>query len=289
MSYINVLRNGNLYRWNTMTLNALSKKCFQELNLMDFKSHKLIAPTSKAISICRNTLSEMRKKVTTSSFKSQAEEIKFFKQYKQIPLSHFLFHKEIQRIEISAPSCNSKNREKYLIAQLDNCDAFCLSHIDFLHYTETNSTYLDAYYYTRTSKNSPPLDISPRFILDKEFSTPMDYTLAKIKSIKLLVPYIKEKLNNLTMQKNFETRPEFKINCEATKTDIVELTYALISSGAIRGDIRELATAFEFLFQMELGDLYRTFIEIRHRSIDRTKFLDELKIALLKRMDDADN
>jgi hypothetical protein len=49
-----------------------------------------------------------------------------------------------------------------------------------------------------------------------------------------------------------------------------------------------IAKAFEDAFNIELGDFYHTFMELKARKINRTKFLDNLCEALIKKMDEQD-
>jgi hypothetical protein len=49
-----------------------------------------------------------------------------------------------------------------------------------------------------------------------------------------------------------------------------------------------LASYFESVFNVDLGDIYRTYLEIRERN-NRTQFLDELKEKLIKKMDEDDS
>jgi hypothetical protein len=49
-----------------------------------------------------------------------------------------------------------------------------------------------------------------------------------------------------------------------------------------------IAKTFEDAFNIELGDFYHTFMELKARKINRTKFLDRLCEALIKKMDEQD-
>jgi len=72
---------------------------------------------------------------------------------------------------------------------------------------------------------------------------------------------------------------------------LIELIYAIHSIGAFnRGttDIKVLAAAFEQAFHIDLGDIYRTYVEIRARKKERTKFIDYMKESLIHRMDETD-
>ncbi len=84
---------------------------------------------------------------------------------------------------------------------------------------------------------------------------------------------------------------ESKLNWTETKIALIELIYAIHSTGAVnRGatDIKVLAEAFEQAFHIDLGDIYRTYIEIRARKKERTKFIDYMKDSLIHRMDETD-
>lgn len=53
-------------------------------------------------------------------------------------------------------------------------------------------------------------------------------------------------------------------------------------------DIKIIAKTFENMFNIDLGDFYHSYLELKGRKINRTKFLDSLRDALIKRMDEQD-
>lgn len=72
---------------------------------------------------------------------------------------------------------------------------------------------------------------------------------------------------------------------------MIELIYALHSQGVFdngNADIKVIAKTFERIFNIDLGDFYHTFMELKSRKINRTKFLDSLCDALIKKMDEED-
>jgi hypothetical protein len=74
--------------------------------------------------------------------------------------------------------------------------------------------------------------------------------------------------------------------------DYVELNYALHAFGYANGgeiSITELFKEMGEVFDIEIKDFSRTFIDIKNRvKGDRTRFLDELKRVLLRKIDEAD-
>lgn len=63
--------------------------------------------------------------------------------------------------------------------------------------------------------------------------------------------------------------------------------YILRENG--KSDIKDIAAFFEYLFGVELGDYYRTFLELRMRKTGRTKFLHSRIQSLNKKMDEAED
>ena len=113
----------------------------------------------------------------------------------------------------------------------------------------------------------------------------------------MLIIYLKKEIdkleNNNSMETNYNAfNNQTKLFWTDNKTDLIELIYALHSSGAINSgtvDIKELASSFEQMFNIELGDYYRTFLEIKSRKINQTKFIDKIKDSLTNKMLDSDN
>jgi hypothetical protein len=90
---------------------------------------------------------------------------------------------------------------------------------------------------------------------------------------------------------NLPFRKKSKLFWTGHKTDLIELIYALHSCGIINSGtagIKELAVAVERLFNVNLGNYYHTFVDIRSRKSNNTKFIDILKEALLKRYRESD-
>lgn len=83
-----------------------------------------------------------------------------------------------------------------------------------------------------------------------------------------------------------------KLFWTGSKTDLIEILYALHSTSVINSgpvDIKELASHFEHFYNIDLGNYYHTFIEIRARKNSKTKFLDRLTDMLNQRMEVLDD
>ena len=123
------------------------------------------------------------------------------------------------------------------------------------------------------------------FEADHRFSTSHDYKVAKIIANDLIQVYLEDRLNNVNVKKVSNN----SLKWTANKTALTELIYALYSHGVFNNgntDIKLIAKAFEDAFNIELGDFYHTFMELKARKINRTKFLDSLCETLIKKMDE---
>lgn len=127
------------------------------------------------------------------------------------------------------------------------------------------------------------------FEADQSFATSHDYKVAKILANDLIQVYLEDQLSNAILQNKIVTSSP--LSWAGSKTALIELIYALHSLGAIDNgntDLKILAKISESLFNIDLGDFYHTFMEIRSRKINRTKFLDSLRDSLIKKMDEQD-
>jgi len=86
--------------------------------------------------------------------------------------------------------------------------------------------------------------------------------------------------------------PRIKHTWTGTKTELVELIYAIYAKGSINYgniDIKELIDYFCNVFNTDAGEFYRIYLNIRNRKESRTLYLDSLRDSLNKKMDDDDN
>ena len=76
-----------------------------------------------------------------------------------------------------------------------------------------------------------------------------------------------------------------------SKRALVELIYALEANGDFNkgtATLKEIAGYFENVFSIDIGDLYHSYLEMRSRKINRTRYLETLQKSLLRRMDEND-
>ncbi|RRN76341.1 tetracycline regulation of excision, RteC, partial [Pseudoxanthomonas sp. SGD-10] len=87
------------------------------------------------------------------------------------------------------------------------------------------------------------------------------------------------------------SKAQKRLKWTGSKVALIELIYALHYQNVFdngNNDIREVAQYFESVFGINLGNFYQTYLELRNRKMNRTKFLDTLRDILIKKMDEQD-
>jgi hypothetical protein len=228
-------------------------------------------------------------------FKSRSEEIFYFKTLKPKISAKLIYFLKVYHIETKKPQGSNKAKKKYLQNELHKINDYFEENIDFIRYYRSNESYLDHLYFVRDKidfKRSPE---TFSIELDRKQGTSFDYKIAKIMANDLLQVYLHEELRMLELLETQELKPEAplpKLAWTESKTAMIELIYAIQVSGALnngKAEIKDIAELCERLFDVKLGDYYRTFLELRMRKTGRTKFLDNLKEQLIRRMDDQDD
>ncbi|TWI13051.1 RteC domain-containing protein [Sphingobacterium siyangense] len=239
------------------------------------------------INITLAKLREIKEFVLQKGFLSLEEEIEFFKRMKPLVVSKLIYYNGIYKIEAKRPYGGDKIIKKYLDNELNKLKRFFDNNLEFYKYYRTNSTYLDHKYFVRGNHDIKLSLDTYYFESDQNFSTSHDFKISKIIANDLIQIYIEDQL--YTSKRAFKTTISKNLNWTGSKTALTELIYALHAHGVVDSgniDIKILAKSLEQLFNIDLGDIYHTFFEIRNRKIKRTKFLDSLNESLTKKMDE---
>lgn len=267
----------------------------EQLNFIHLETDDPLKEAELSIQVIVNALSQLKKQMNKYKFRTQSEEIKFFKYTKPQFVSKLIFHISIYNIHSRMPKGGEKIVRKYLHHELQNLRRYFDNNLDFYKYYRTGSNYLDHKYFIRGKYDIRLTLDTFYFETDPSFSTSHDYKVAQIIANVLLQVYLEDAISSLERKNiNMVTQDFHKVKLYWTESKIalIELIYALHSQGAIdngKAVIKNIAAFFKHLFGIELGDYYRTFLEIRVRKTGRPKFIDSLKKSLIKRMDEADD
>lgn len=251
------------------------------------KSEKDYAKFSKlAFEICEIQKLKLREFLSTYTFKDDEEEILFFKKMKPKIEVKSIFYCYIFNIESKSPSQSRKGKIAYYKKQIAKICNYYKVKKDYFNYYKTDNSLLDQYYFLRKNIN---IQTFSKFVgLDSMFSTGHDLIFNTIAANEEFNRYLEQRVFELESEPApKELRPDYNLNWTANKVDLVELMYALYASKSVNNgdiDMSKLADAFQRFFNIELGDFYRIYTEIKIRN-NKVKFSEKLINALENKID----
>ena len=206
-----------------------------------------------------------------------------------------LFFYKIYRIETQCPTGSNEIIRLYLNNELDSLTYFFNRNLDFYQYYRSHSTVHDELYFLRGKVDFRLCTDSAQFDKDPNFSTGYDYKVAKILANEMLRIYLNKKLQKLECDSYIEEKQtittKIPIRFTGKKNALIELGYALVSSGDINHgniEIKEFMEYLSSIFNIDLGGYYDAYIAMKERK-DQTAYLNLLAEKLSKRMREDDN
>ncbi len=265
-----------------------------QLQFINLETDDIIKKSLKSVEMTAAVVRTLKKQFLKNKDYSSEAEIDFFKNIKPKFTSLLIYHNTILEIETKIPRGGKKITKEYINKELKKLKRFFNDNLEFYNYYRTNSSYLDFKYFCRNNYDVKLRLDSFYFETDHHFSTTHDFKVATVLANDLIEIYLETKLAELG-KKNHNTKsqlePKGKIIWTGTKVSLVELIYAFQAKGVFNNgaaELQEIVTYFEEMFQIDLGQFRRTFLEIRERKTDKTKFICALEQELIKRMNEKD-
>lgn len=261
--------------------NQLHEKLRTELELIKVENSDLIPMANKSMTLIRSSICQLKEFVHQYKFCGGQEEIMFFKEIKPMFTSRYCYYESVFEIKVCEPIGSIKTWKEYYQQRLEQLQKFVNDNREFYNYYLSDSTQWDDKYFTRSNQSLNPE-------LDSQFTTGFDLTLAKFLANKSVKEYLQDLLNGLDSQSADGVN---NLNWTGTKASLIELIYGLqcvevINNGKV--DIKQIATSFETIFGISLGNYYRVFQDIRLRKNGQANFLDQLREKFIQRINEFD-
>ncbi|HEY0894993.1 MAG TPA: RteC domain-containing protein [Sphingobacteriaceae bacterium] len=240
-----------------------------------------------SVKACKKALGKLRKYIVLYGFRSKYEEAIFFRTIKPLFYSQYIYFSQIHNFLLNRPPGGIKETEDYIQTELADLKRFFELNRGFYQYYRSGSSDLDDLYFTRQElAYAGPID---DHAVDDLFSTPGDYILSKLLANEKYQDYLNIQLFYISQGTHDGPirEPHVNLRWTSNKTDLVELIYALVETGALNngtGDIKHVMAAFQKIFQVDLRSYYQKFGSIIDRKKDQTAFLDKLRTSLLRRI-----
>lgn len=254
---------------------------------------ELVDPNS-FIKITNHFMEKLQSLVLEGNFSDHQEEIIFFKTVKPKFLSLQIYYLTLQEIILRKPSGCKKILIKFYTDEIRKICAFRCTNQQLINYYFSGASDMDPLLFLRKVDMHPHWLLRPRLERDERFSTPADYLVAKFIAMDKTQAFLCAELAKLEFHnpaENFnDVKKQYRWTGEAI--NLVELAYGLYYTGEINNGnagIAEIVRLFETTFNISIGKPSRRFAEIKQRKrLSKTKYLDQMKTAIDKRIDEED-
>jgi hypothetical protein len=262
--------------------DQLQQKLKGQLEVIGLETSDPITMVSKSLLVIKVCLIELKEFVCGYQFSDETEKIVFFKEIKPIFMSQYYYYERILSIKLNEPIGDREDTLRYFYQELKTIQDFKNENCEFYKYCLTNSTHLDDKYFSREGNRN----INPNE--DERFSTGYDNTVALLLANQMLRDYLQSAIKKVSLESEDE---KMLLTWTGPKTYLIELIYALQSAETFnngKADIKQIASAFESIFNISLGNYYRGFQEIQQRKKGKSYFLDQLKAKFIQRVNEFD-
>jgi len=276
--------------------NILNKYKLLETDLkhIDCEIQDILKKSERSVVCINSQLKQLKDYILKNQFSTVEDEILFFKEIKPSIYSKLIYFVKVFNIESKRPNGSEKSQRKYLLNELNKLEKYFSENLEFYQYMRNNMTYLDDKYFVRGKLDLRLYVDTFIYDADPEFSTSHDYKASKILANDLLCIYLNSELATLDRKENGMNKntfiPKGKYVWTDSKISLTELIYALHSARSINNgniEIKELAKLVEYIFNVDLGDYYRDYLQMKGRQ-SPTRYIDTLKCALNKRISEQD-
>lgn len=263
-----------------------------ELNLLDDIEVPPIERLRHSIPLIAKTIADIKKKVLEGGFTTPESEIYFFKQLKPRFYAWQIYEVLLYKMRMQMPVGTPEMLRSFYEEELQQI--FRLFRVEAFHYQyyRTKATELDHRFFLR---GADPDELPDVDFIDPPpgFSTAMDYKFAKYIAYERLRDYLLEQLTNVhTAVKIQRSAQERKMMLKWTgdAINLVELAYGIWLTGQLNhgnAGIAEIMQWLEINLQVSIGRPYRRWQSISSRKrVSQVKYIDAMRTALLKRLDD---
>ena len=133
-------------------IENISKQIEDQIQIKELEVSNIIRDVPPIILILERGFVEMKSLVLSENFKTNSDEIHFFKETKPKLFSKLIYYKKIHNIELNKPVCGFDTIKEYLEKEQENINFFYHKNNDFIQYYRLGKTILDEYYFVRNRR-----------------------------------------------------------------------------------------------------------------------------------------
>jgi hypothetical protein len=265
----------------------------KELQKIEKTTTNPIERYEKMIRASVSNYADLKQKLKEHQFTDSSREIHFFKNVHPKAISKIHFYTALAKYFCHMSSFTTiKEKKCHCKKTLKSISDYNAHYQYIVTYYKSGKSDFDEKYFLRKNSDYPVALEDCLSLMDKDTSTGYDLILARYLAYSKLSEFLLSEIKRFERDDKNTPLGEGGVFFEWTgfKIELVELMYALQAVGSVNNNqisITEIATAFQKIFQVELGDYFHTFSEIKNRK-NPALFLDNLRKALLRKIDEKD-
>lgn len=248
---------------------------------------------SRSMELVRHSISRLRGFVVEYGFLDQDDEIYFFKHLKPLFCCLQIYAHEHYQLELRFPMGDVAAQHAFLKQELSYVEHYFSQYALQYQYFKFGASDLDQLYFLRSSRGESLL-VPQIPDLDPAFSTPCDYLFARFRALEMVRDWILEQSALLAASpgvaiSSLSRTDSVELKWTGDSVNLAELAYGLYLSKQLNKGTAGIAQIFRWLeekLQVQVGMPSKRFASIRSRKrLSQTKFLDEMKEALMHKIE----
>jgi len=292
----------------TKTMKAYIQTLYTELQ-EDLEAYMEmgILPINKlsgALHTLRGTLGKLKSHVLQHPFKDQQEEITFFKKEKPLFVAEQLYAVDLCIIQTAQPRYDTALIREYLESELRQINVYFRKYSFLYQYYQLDSTDMDVLLFVR---GAYPKDVLVPDAADPDpaFSTACDHLWARFMAYERLREWLVSEIRAMDGggagaqpgNPGGDMPPPGPVSggpggmrWTGETINLVEIAYGIWLTGQLNNgqvSVTEIVEFLEGMFRVKIGKPHRRWQGIaRRKRLGYTRFLDEMKAALEKRVEE---
>ncbi len=220
------------------TYTKLIEELEQNIKFLNQESSDIFYISQQGVKCCKQTLEDLRISVLNNGFSSDKVEIEFYKTVKPHVLSKLIYLVENFNIESKRPKTDTKAQRKYLNNYIETLQSYFDNNQEFYYYFKRGATHFDEQYFLAKNATIRLNKEDYQFFTDQQFSTSHCSTVATIIAYEKLIVKLKVEIKKLKTGVDMDGvynafQKKSNLNWTGNKIDLIELIYALQTSGII--------------------------------------------------------
>jgi len=250
---------------------------------------------SDSLFMINTHINQLKKLVSEQQFRSETEEITFFKNIFPKFYSWMIYTAEEYSIISAVPVGTEQMLRDYYLQELAIVKRnFNQSQFTYQYFLQ-GETSLDEDYFLRKNFNPNHPGLTALFTENKT-ATNQGYQFAKFRAGEMLQDFLINRIRLLYKTPDNVLLAELltgtKRRWTGEKINLIELAYGIFYTGQMndgKAEINDIVSWLEESLQVDLGRAYRKFVDIRRRkTLSYTKYLDEMRNAIHLKIDEND-